>query len=219
MKNFALLLFGPPGSGKGTQAVLLSDALGVPHISTGDIFRQNVKEGTALGKEVQAILNSGGLVPDELVNQIVEDRLAQPDCRNGFILDGYPRTLRQAEMLDCMLLRMAKAKVVVNLLVDYNIIVTRIAARRQCPVCGSSYNLVSNPPKSDEVCDRDGSALVQREDDKEEVMRKRFEAYEAQTLPVMGFFRANGYRLVEVTGGNGAPEELTEKILARLNEA
>ncbi len=218
MTNFALLLFGPPGSGKGTQAVLLSDALQVPHISTGDIFRQNVKEGTELGQQVQTIMNAGQLVPDELVNRIVEDRLSQPDCRKGFILDGYPRTLQQAGMLDCLLMRLGKAKVVVNLLVDYNIIVARITARRQCPVCGSSYNLVSNPPKSDGVCDRDGTALVQREDDKEEVMRKRFKAYDEQTLPVMDFFRANGYRLVEVVGGNGAPEELTAQILERLNK-
>lgn len=217
MKNFALLLFGPPGSGKGTQAVLLSDALQVPHISTGDIFRQHVKEGTELGKQVKAIMDAGQLVPDELVNRIVEARLEQPDCREGFILDGYPRTVHQAEMLNCILLRMRKAKVVVNLLVDYNIIVTRITARRQCPVCGASYNLVSNPPKSDAVCDRDGAVLVQRADDTEEVMRKRFQAYDEQTLPVMDFFRANGYRLVEVVGGNGDPEDLTAEILERLN--
>jgi adenylate kinase len=218
MNNFALLLFGPPGSGKGTQAVLLSDALKAPHISTGDIFRHHVKTGTELGKKVQAIMNAGQLVSDELVNAIVEDRLAQPDCKDGFILDGYPRTLRQAEMLDCMLAKLGKAKVVVNLLVDYNIIVARITARRSCPVCGASYNLVSNPPKNDSVCDRDGAALIQREDDKEDVMRKRFQAYDEQTLPVMGYFGRNGYRLVEVVGGNGAPEELTAQILERLNQ-
>lgn len=217
LNNSALLLFGPPGSGKGTQAVLLSEALKVPHISTGDIFRQHVKDGTELGREVQAIMQSGALVPDELVNRIVEDRLAQPDCAHGFILDGYPRTLPQARMLDEMLDRIGKSKVVVNLLVDYNIIVARLAARRQCPVCGASYNLVSNPPKKDMVCDRDGAALIQREDDKEEVIRKRFEAYNGQTLPVMDFFRQAGYRLVEVTGGNGAPEELTAVIRARLD--
>ena len=218
MTNCALLLFGPPGSGKGTQAVLLADALKIPHISTGDIFRHHVKEGTELGKQVKAIMDAGELVPDGLVNAIVESRLQQPDCRDGFILDGYPRTVTQAEMLHCLLLALHNAKVVVNLLVDYNIIVTRITARRSCPVCGASYNLVSNPPKNDNVCDRDGAALVQRADDTEEVMRKRFQTYDEQTLPVMDFFRANGYRLVEVVGGNGAPEELTAKILKRLNE-
>jgi len=218
MTNSALLLFGPPGSGKGTQAVLLSDALAVPHISTGDIFRQNVKDGTELGKQVKRIMDAGQLVSDELVNRIVEDRLGRPDCAQGFILDGYPRTVVQAGMLDGLLGRMGKARVVVSLVVDYNVIIARITARRQCPVCGASYNLVSNLPKSDGVCDRDGSPLTQREDDKEEVMRKRFEAYNAQTLPVMDFFKANGYRLVEVVGGNGAPEELTARILDGLKD-
>lgn len=215
--NSAVLLFGPPGSGKGTQAVLLSGVLHVPHISTGDIFRQQVKEGTELGSEVQAIMQAGGLVPDELVNRIVQSRLAQPDCAGGFLLDGYPRTVPQARLLDELLGRMGKGKVVINLLVDYNIIVARITARRQCPVCGAVYNLVSNPPRRDLVCDRDGAALIQREDDKEEVLQKRFQAYNEQTLPVMDFFRAAGYRLVEVVGGNGAPEELTAAIRARLN--
>ncbi len=217
VNNSAILLFGPPGSGKGTQAVLLADALRVPHISTGDIFRQNVKEGTALGRQVKAVMDAGQLVSDELVNEIVEDRLRKPDCAGSFILDGYPRTVRQAEMLDCLLQNMGKGKVVVDLAVDYNIIVNRITARRQCPVCGASYNVVSNPPKNDGICDRDNTPLIQREDDKEEVMRKRFAAYNEQTLPVMDFFRADAYRLVEVVGGNGAPEELTAEILKRLN--
>jgi adenylate kinase len=216
MTNSALLLFGPPGSGKGTQAVLLAQALGIPHISTGDIFRQNVKEGTELGKQVKQIMESGQLVSDELVNRIVEDRLERSDCAPGFILDGYPRTSVQAGMLDCLLRSKGIAKVVVNLVVDYNVIIERIAARRSCPVCGAVYNLASNPPKSAGVCDRDGTALIQREDDKEEVVRKRFEAYNAQTLPVMDFFKVNGYRLVEAVGGNGAPEDLTAKILVGL---
>jgi adenylate kinase len=121
-------------------------------------------------------------------------------------------------MLDCYLRSKGIAKVVVNLAVDYNVIIERIAARRSCPACGAVYNLVSNPPKSDSVCDRDGTPLIQREDDKEEVMRKRFEAYNAQTLPVMGFFKVNGYRLVEAVGGNGAPEELTARILDGLKD-
>lgn len=216
--NSALLLFGPPGSGKGTQAVLLADALGLPRISTGDIFRQHVKDGTELGREVQAIMQAGQLVSDELVNRIVESRLEQPDCAGGFILDGYPRTVPQAELLDRLLARLGKSRVVVNLLVDYNVIVGRITARRSCPVCGASYNLVSKPPQQDLKCDREGAGLVQREDDKEEVMRKRFEAYDLQTLPVLDFFRGAGYRVAEVVGGNGAPEELTAAIRARLSE-
>ncbi len=215
-KHLALLLFGPPGSGKGTQAVLLAEGLGVPHISTGDMFRQHVKDGTDIGRRVKAIMDAGQLVPDALVNEMVEERLARPDCAGGFILDGYPRTVPQAEMLDALLERLGHPKVAVNLQVDYNIIVARITARRSCPACGAVYNLVSNPPKRDELCDRDGTALIQREDDKEEVMRKRFEAYEAQTLPVMGFFREREYRVVDVTGGNGTPQELTAEILKRL---
>ena len=216
VKNLALLLFGPPGSGKGTQAVLLSGNLKAPHISTGDMFRAHVKEGTELGRQAQAIMQAGQLVPDQIVNQMVEERLARPDCAGAFILDGYPRTVPQARMLDELLVKLGKDKVVINLQVDYNIIVARITARRSCPVCGAVFNLVSNPPKSEGVCDRGCGPLVQREDDKEEVMRKRFEAYDAQTLPVIGFFRENGYRVVDVTGGNGAPEDLTAEILKLL---
>ena len=215
MGNSALLLFGPPGSGKGTQAALLAERLGVPHISTGDMFRQQVKEGTELGRQVQEILQSGQLVPDELVNRMVEKRLSRADAASGFILDGYPRTLRQAEMLDGLLA--GRDKVVINLQVDYNTIIERITARRSCPTCGAVYNLVSNPPKKDMVCDRDGTPLIQREDDTEPVMRRRFEAYDQQTVPVMNFFRRAGYRLVDVVGGNGAPSELTAEIMRRLN--
>jgi len=215
----ALLLFGPPGSGKGTQAALLSEALHLPHISTGDMFRQHVKDGTDLGRQAGAIMKAGQLVPDDLVNRMVESRLSEADCAKGFILDGYPRTAPQARLLDRMLDGLGKGKLVINLLVDYNIIVARITARRQCPVCGAPYNLDSNPPKNDNVCDREGAALIQREDDREDVMRKRFEAYDRQTLPVMDFFREAGYRLIEERGGNGAPEELTGRILARLGPA
>ncbi len=215
-KPTALLLFGPPGSGKGTQAVLLAAGLKVPHVSTGDMFRHHVKEGTELGQRVKAIMDAGQLGPDELVNEMVEERLRRPDCAGGFILDGYPRTIPQAELLDCLLKRLNREAVVVELAVDYNIIVNRILARRSCPVCGATYNLRSNPPKNDNVCDRDGTPLIQREDDTEEVLRKRFQAYEEQTLPVMGFFRASGYRRVEAKGGDGDPKDVTTAILERL---
>jgi adenylate kinase len=208
----AVIVFGPPGSGKGTQAVLLADRFGVPHVSTGDIFRQHVEAGDGLGREVRAIMQAGRLVPDELVNRIVEERLERPDCAGGFILDGYPRTLEQARVLGAWLASRGIEPVVVNLLVDYGVIVGRVSARRSCPRCGAAYNLVSNPPRQDEVCDRDGTALKTREDDQEAVVLKRLQAYEQQTLPLLGYFRSSGHRFYEVDGNEGAPESIAGRI-------
>ncbi len=213
MAAAAIILFGPPGSGKGTQAVLLAEALAVPHISTGDIFRQHVEQGTELGRQVRAILASGKLVPDELVNRIVQERLGQPDCAGGFVLDGYPRTLPQAATLAGWLAPRGSEQVVVNLAVDYNVIVGRIGARRQCPHCGASYNLVSNPPQNDSVCDRDGTPLSTREDDQEAVVRQRFQTYEQQTAPLLGYFRSSGGRFYEVDGSTGGPETIARRIV------
>jgi adenylate kinase len=215
----AILMFGPPGSGKGTQAALLAQTFGIPHISTGDILREHVAAGDELGKEVEAILKSGKLVSDELVNRIVEERIARPDCRSGMILDGYPRTVPQAQALMPVLERLGFAVVVANLVVDYNIIVNRIAARRQCPACGQVYNLIFNPPKNDEICDRDGTPLKARADDQPEVIRKRLEAYEEQTLPVLGFVRSSGQRLVEVEGSQGSPKEIAGMLSEALGKA
>ena len=208
----AVIVFGPPGSGKGTQAVLLADALGVPHISTGDVFRRRVEAGDQLGRELQAIMRAGQLAPDELVNRIVEERLGKPDCAGGFILDGYPRTRQQAQVLSGWLKGRGLEQVVVSLLVDYNVIVGRISARRSCPRCGAAYNLISNPPKHDGVCDRDGSPLMTREDDQEAVVRKRFQAYAQQTLPLLDYFRSSGSRFYEVDGNQGAPEWIAGRI-------
>lgn len=219
MAGEVYILLGPPGSGKGTQAVLLAERLGVPHISTGDILREHVAAGDELGRRVQAIMNAGQLAPDELVNQIVEERLNRPDCAQGCILDGYPRTLAQAELLDALLARRGFRPVVVNLDVDYNVIVARITARRQCPVCGASYNLISNPPRTDEVCDRDGTALVRRDDDSEAVIRKRLEAYQRQTLPLVEHYRHSGAAYHEVDGTQGGPEQIAQRILERIRQA
>jgi adenylate kinase len=216
MAPAAIILFGPPGSGKGTQAVLLADTLGVPHVSTGDIFRAHVQQGTALGREVQAILASGRLVTDELTNRIVEERLARPDCGAGFILDGFPRTLPQAEWLAQWLRGHGYEQMVVNLLVDYEVIAGRIGARRQCPQCGASYNLVFNPPKHDAVCDRDQTPLVTREDDREEVVRQRFAAYEQQTAPLLDYFRGSGCRFHDVDGSTGGPGAIARRIVELL---
>jgi len=209
----AIIMFGPPGSGKGTQAVLLADALGLPHVSTGDIFRAHVERGTDLGLQVRAILNSGGLVPDELVNRIVEERLARPDCAGGFILDGYPRTLPQAQWLGGWLGARGFEQVVVNLEVDSEIIVGRIGARRQCPRCGASYNLVFNPPKNGAVCDRDQTPLITRPDDQEAVVRQRFQAYAQQTAPLLGYFRGSARRFHDVDGATGGPDGIARRIL------
>lgn len=212
----ALILLGPPGSGKGTQAVLLAERLGIPHISTGDILREQVAAGTELGRRVQAIMSAGQLVPDELVNAIVEERLARPDCAGGCILDGYPRTIGQAERLADVLARRGLRPVIVNLAVDYNVIVARITARRQCPACGASYNLITNPPRQDERCDRDSTPLVARQDDSERVVRQRLEAYERQTLPLIEYYRKAGVVFHDVPGDQGAPEEIARRILKLL---
>lgn len=208
----AVILFGPPGSGKGTQARILRDFLHVPHISTGDVLREHVQAGDPLGLQVEALMRAGKLVPDELVNRLVEERLAQPDAARGFLLDGYPRTVDQAETLERMLSERGMAQVVVHLKVDYNRVITRLSGRRQCPVCGTLYNLASNPPKVTGLCDKDGSALVLRDDDRESVIRQRLEAYESQTRPLLEHFRRNGARFYEVDGSGDAPEAIAAEI-------
>lgn len=202
----AILMFGAPGSGKGTISKLLVDVFDLPHISTGDIFRENVKNGTPLGKEVKAIMDAGGLVSDELVNRITADRLSKPDCANGFILDGYPRTIDQARFLDGVVKNLGVEPLVLNLETDYNIIVSRLTARRSCPQCGAVYNVVSLRPKVEGVCDACGAGLITREDDKEEVIRQRFEAYDKQTAPLVDFFKRAGVKLYAVDGNTGTPE-------------
>lgn len=216
--NAAYILLGPPGSGKGTQAVLLAGRLGVPHISTGDILREHVAAGDEMGRRVEAVMKAGQLVPDELVNEIIEERLSRPDCARGCILDGYPRTLAQARLLAELLARRGLQTVVVNLAVDYNVIVARIGARRQCPACGASYNLISNPPRRNELCDRDSTVLLRREDDREEVVRRRLDAYERQTLPLLDYFRRSAARFHEVQGDNFAPEQIAGRILELIRQ-
>ena len=184
-----VLLFGAPGCGKGTQAAELANRLEVPSISTGDMFRAECQAGTELGKRAQAILASGGLVGDEIVNQMVASRTAREDCEKGFILDGYPRTVRQAEFLDGMLKQRGLSDpLVVHLVVGEEALVERLTARRYCPQCRSIYNVRSQPPRMDGRCDRDGAALLTREDDHESVIRERLAAYEAATSPVLKWY-------------------------------
>jgi adenylate kinase len=212
----AVVLFGPPGSGKGTQSKFLVAHFGIPQISTGDMLRDHIARGDAIGRAIEARMKAGSLVPDELVNLLVRARVAQPDCANGFILDGYPRTRQQAEVLLALLRELEREEVVIHLVVDYNIIIARISGRRVCPKCGTLYNSSSRPPRVPGVCDLDGEALVVREDDREAVVRERLEGYEQQTRPLIEFFRNAGRRLYEVNASEGTPETVFGKILELL---
>lgn len=214
----ALVLFGSPGSGKGTQSKLLSRALGIPQISTGDMLREHVRKGNAVGTAVEAKLKAGFLVKDEVVNALVEKRLAQSDAARGFILDGYPRTRAQAEWLCRLLAARGFHEVVIHLVVDYNVIIARLSGRRQCPVCGTLYNVISKPPKVPGVCDLDGAKLIVREDDREEVIRERLEAYEKQTRPLLDYFREKGKRLYEVDASHDSPEQVFRNIEALIRK-
>ena len=205
----AIVLFGSPGSGKGTQAKLLNKCLNIPHISTGDMLRDRLAE---LERKVVATMQSGALVCDDVVNHMVAQRLSEPDAANGFILDGYPRTLDQAEFIAGWLGERKIREVVIHLAVDYNIIIARLTGRRQCPRCGTLYNVASHPPKQYGVCDLDGEKLVVRDDDREEVIRERLDAYERQTRPVLEFFRKSGRRVVRVDASVESPEAVYEKI-------
>ncbi|HEX3987166.1 MAG TPA: adenylate kinase [Acidobacteriaceae bacterium] len=201
IKPGPILLMGAPGVGKGTQAKELVAKWGVPQISTGDLLRYHRDHGTPLGQKTKEIMASGKLVPDELVNQMVAERLQQPDTANGFILDGFPRTLGQAKWLDKHIGAdpTALPVIAVSIRVSYNQLLRRITGRRSCPVCGTIYNIYLHPPKVDEKCDLDGSPLTRRSDDTEEVFQERMRTYETQTAPVVEHYRAQG-RFEEVDG-------------------
>lgn len=214
----AIVLFGSPGSGKGTQALKLTAALKIPHISTGDMLRERIRSGVEEGTAVVASMQAGALVADDVVNTMVEGRLSEPDAVCGFILDGYPRTLDQARHFAEWLEDKRIPEVVIHLAVDYNIIIARLTGRRLCLRCGTLYNVASNPPKQDGLCDLDGELLVIREDDSEPVIRGRLEAYDRQTRPVLEFFRESGHRVEEVDGSYDSPDEVFGKI-CRLMES
>jgi adenylate kinase len=211
-------LFGSPGSGKGTQAKLLRKCLKGPHISTGDMLREHIEAADAIGRGTEGLLKSGKLVPDEFVNDLLEKRLAELDCRSGVILDGYPRTLNQAGVLLKFMPRFGLRPAVVHLIVDREKIVARLSGRRQCPVCGTLYNLNTNPPKVDEVCDLDGATLVTREDDRESVIRQRLQEYESQTRPILDYFREAGVPMFEIAG-IGDPQQIAKGICDALKSA
>jgi len=185
-----LLLFGPPGSGKGTQSRLITNWLGIPAISTGDMLRAEIQAGTDLGQAAQSIMASGRLVGDDLVNRMLAHRVTEPDCRNGFLLDGYPRTVEQAQFLDCLLARGGMTKpIILHLDVPLDALLGRLTSRRQCPQCGTIYNLLHQPPRKAGFCDNDGCPLATRKDDTEEVVRERLRTYEAQTRPVLAHYQ------------------------------
>ena len=186
MNNFVFL--GPPGAGKGSLAVKVAEDYKIPHISTGDIFRANIKAQTPLGVKVKAIIDSGSLVSDELTFELVKDRLAQDDCKNGYILDGFPRTIPQAEMLDGLV---ADLKVV-NFNIADEIVIRRLSTRRVCKACGANFNVLTLPPKVEGVCDKCGGELYQRDDDKQESILHRMDVYREQTEPLINYYKNKG---------------------------
>ncbi|MBP5601917.1 MAG: adenylate kinase [Treponema sp.] len=186
MNNFIFL--GPPGAGKGSLAVKVAEDYKIPHISTGDIFRANIKAQTPLGVKVKAIIDSGSLVSDELTFELVKDRLAQDDCKNGYILDGFPRTIPQAEMLEGLV---SDVKVV-NFEIKDEIVIRRLSTRRVCKACGANFNVLTLPPKVEGVCDKCGGELYQRDDDKQESIMHRMDVYREQTEPLINFYKNKG---------------------------
>jgi adenylate kinase len=205
-----ILFMGPPGAGKGTQAERIVEQFGIPHISTGDAFRLAIKQGTPIGKKAKEYIDQGLLVPDEVTNGIVRERLAEPDCVNGFLLDGFPRTIAQAEALDGMLAEMdRKIDHVINLKVEPSFLLTRITGRRICKTCGSTYHVVFNPPKQEGICDKDGGELYQRPDDTEEKVATRLEEYTNKTAPLLTYYGDKG-SLREVDGEKDIDEVTTD---------
>ena len=187
------VLLGPPGAGKGTQAVKLVDKYGVPQISTGDIFRKNIKEGTELGRKAQEYMNAGGLVPDELVVDLVKDRLMQDDCKNGYLLDGFPRTIFQAEQLDKFLEEQGQnLDAVINFEVGHDTLIKRLTGRRVCKECGAGYHITGLPPKVAGICDKCGGELEQRKDDTVETAENRIVVYNESTAPLIDYYKKNG---------------------------
>jgi adenylate kinase len=217
-----IILLGSPGAGKGTQAKLVSAYYGIPQVSTGDLLRENVSKGTELGRMAASIMARGELVPDDLVYGLVSTRLREADCERGYILDGFPRTPAQAGWLDALLEDKFFDKpeaekwhpIVVRIDVDYNELLLRLTGRRTCPTCGTIYNAHLQPPRKEGLCDKDGSKLVIRDDDREEVIRERLLAYERQTRPVAEYYAKKGH-LVSVDG-ELPPEQVSEWVFREI---
>ncbi|BBJ27211.1 adenylate kinase [Athalassotoga saccharophila] len=211
-----IIFVGPPGAGKGTQAQVISKTFKIPHISTGDMLRNEMESGSELGKKVRDIINSGKLVDDAVMNQIVKERLSKPDTKNGFILDGFPRTLNQAKALDEILSSIGKKlDHVIYVDVPEKVIVERLSARRMCPKCGRNYNMITDPPKEDELCDDCHVPLITRDDDKPETVRNRYKVYLELTKPVIDYYSAK--KLLFTVDGT-LPVREVEEILIKMIE-
>lgn len=210
-----IIMLGAPGAGKGTQAKMIADKYGVPHISTGDIFRANIKNGTELGMEAKKYMDQGLLVPDELTVRILLDRVAQDDCKNGYVLDGFPRTLPQAEVLDSELTKLGDhIDYAINVDVPDENIVKRMSGRRACLTCGATYHIEHVPPKKEGICDVCGSELVLRDDDKPETVKNRLNVYHEQTQPLIDFYTEKG--VLKTVDGTVPMEEVFAAITAIL---
>lgn len=206
-----IILLGPPGAGKGTQAAMLVEKLHIPHISTGDMFRQAIKEGTPLGKKAKEFMDAGQLVPDEVTVGIVKERVGQEDCREGFLLDGFPRTVAQAEVLDTILDEIGSAlDATVSIEVPREKLVTRLTGRRVCKKCGATYHLEFNPPEKAGVCGKCSGELIQRSDDTEETVLNRLNVYEKQTAPLINYYKEKG--LLKEIDGDGPIDQVMVKI-------
>ena len=207
-----LVFLGPPGAGKGTIAKVAKEALGVPHISTGDLFRANIKNETELGKRVKEILASGGLVPDEITIKMVENRLSESDCEKGYILDGFPRTIPQAEALS----KMSNVEGVINFVLSEEEIIKRLSGRRMCPSTGRIYHILFNPPKVEGIDDETGEPLIQRDDDKPEAIRHRLELYNEATAPLIDYYKAKGVVLDLICTND--PKETEDNFFALIKD-
>ncbi len=211
-----IIMLGAPGAGKGTQAQMIADKFNIPHISTGDIFRANIKNGTELGKKAKEFMDKGLLVPDELTVQLLLDRVANDDCKNGYVLDGFPRTIPQADVLDCELTKLGdKVDFAVNVDVPDENIVRRMSGRRACLKCGATYHIEHIPPKTEGICDKCGSELVQREDDKPETVQNRLSVYHEQTQPLIDYYDKKN--ILKTVDGTKDMQEVFNDIVNILN--
>jgi adenylate kinase len=216
--NHALILLGPPGAGKGTQAKLVAKRYGVPHLSTGDMFREAIQRGTPVGRLVQPYLDHGELVPDAIVLRMVEERIGNPDCAGGMVFDGFPRTLPQAEQLEQILDRRGFGKpIVVDVQVDQDLLMRRLSGRRMCSIGGEIYNIYDKPPKTEGFCDIDGGKLVQRTDDQPDVVKQRLVTYDRNTKPLTEYYKRKG--LLDIVDGSLPTEEVSKALQAAVKRS